>query len=196
MIKPYEATIITLGQFDFLDSELSEIEGGEVVVFDQIDQTITASNSAPDVFDGYQYRTILRIATGADAGPFFFADVPGGSTSFRPGFESSTMFSQNTVFAQTADASSKIGVYGQEAFFILNSDVVDSTTVHQGTLVNSDLYVDANGHLTTDVSASGKAAAKFIEFQNGTNLRGYPKGFQYATEHTAGDSIIVYKMNS
>lgn len=194
-VKPYQADLTPIGHFDFLDSELTGIQGGEVVVFDEIDTALTQDQSAPDVFSDGPTRTLLRLATGADTGPFFIANVPDGTTFSAPGFETTSMYSQNQTFNQTLDSSSKIGIYGQEAFYVVNSSVVDTTTINQYTPVGSRLYVNSEGHITTKHSAAGAIVGFFVEWQSGDLLRGFPDKFYRNTRHKSGDSIIIYKAN-
>jgi hypothetical protein len=193
-ILPFQADLTPIGHFDFLDSELSEVQGGEVVVFDEL-PTSTLDLSAPDVFDQTN-RTLMRLATGLDVGPFFLAQVEDQKSFVSPGFELTSLYATNKQFGQTADASGKIGLYAQEGFYSINSNVVDSTTVNQFTSVGVRLYPSPSGQLTTSPSAAGAIVGFFVEFRDGDQLRGFPNKLQFPGTHTEGDSIIIYKSNA
>lgn len=194
-VKSYQPGAKIVGNFDFLDTDLPYMHGGEIVVFDEI-STDSNDRSSPDVYKAGSKRTLLRLATGADTGPFLIAELPDEGLFHQPGFEVTSLYAKNQPFAKETAASGKIGVYVEEGFYVVNSDVVDSTTVNSNTAVGARLYSDSNGHLTATPSASGAIVGFFVEFQSGELLRGFPSRFGYAATHKTGDSIVFFKSNA
>jgi hypothetical protein len=193
-IKPFQADLTPIGHFDFLDSELAEVKGGEVVVFDEL-PVGTSDKRSPDIFDQSE-RTLMRLANSLDTGPFFLAQVEDQKSFVSPGFELTSLYATNKQFGQTHDASGKVGLFAQEGFYSVNSEVVDSTTVNAATAVGSRLYASPIGQLTATPSASGAIVGFFVEFRDGDTLRSFNNPLYLPGTHTEGDTIIAYKTNA
>ena len=86
MIKVYQSSILPLGQFDIKDSDLANISGGEVLVFDTA-PVVAGEKAVPDIYQNGN-RSNLRLATKTDSGPFFLANMDKVSGQYTtPGFE-------------------------------------------------------------------------------------------------------------
>jgi hypothetical protein len=196
MIKVYQTGILPLGHFDITDSDLGNIEGGEVLVFDEA-PLVAGERTVPDVYQNGT-RANLRLATIDDIGPFFLANMDKNSGQFStPGFEKSSAFSVNTAFAQDYDSSSKISIFSDEGFYSISSDRFVDGYITTSTPINSRLYVGANGLLTTEASASGAQVGFFIEFRQDTVLNNnLNRPFYTAGTHQDADTIIIYKTNA
>lgn len=194
-IKPYQADLNPTGHFDFLDSEIGELQGGELAVLDKIEPDLL-DKSTPDVFlDDNGYKVALRLATGADTGPFFL--VGNLVKSNNPTQEVSSLYSTSSSFAKEMDASSKVSIYSQEGFYSISSDAIDTATVNSNTEVYTRLYVGSDGKLTATPSASGATAAWFIEYRSGDKLREHrAKKFSIHGTHEHGDTVLVFKTNA
>ena len=191
-IKAFQSNLSPIGHFDILDTDLSEILGGEVLVFDRIAEGIV-DRTSPDIFVGDGYRSLLRIASTLDSGPFFLAASEKSTAFNSPGIENTSLFSRNQSYNQNSDASGKASFYADEGFYSISSNVVDNATVNQYTDIYSRLYADASGRLTTTPAVSGAIVGYFIEYQSGEQMRGYPQKLQYPSAHIENDSVIVYK---
>jgi len=192
-IKPFQSGLISVGHFDFLDMHISELKGGEVVVFDSI-STFAGDKSSADVYSQDGYRTILRLATGLDEGPFLFADTDSTSSFPTPGFERTSLFAQQQPFGRSYDSSGKIAAYTTGGLYSISSDAVEGDSISDETLVNTKLYVSPTGRLTTVASSSLISVAKFIEYRKGSKLRGFDRPIQSVGSHFQGDTIVVYKV--
>ncbi len=190
-INTFQSGLTSAGHFDFLDADFSSIRGGEVVVFDSVHSDDADRTS--DVYNPDGYRTVLRLATGADDGPFFLTDASASSSFPAPGFELTSLFATSQSHSANLDSSGKVGIFGTQGFYSISSDVVDTNTIDASTLVNTKLYVDPIGHLTTVLSASEKQVGYFIEFRSGTVLRSSSRPIQTIGAHRSGDTVIMYK---
>lgn len=192
-IKPYQSSLTPLGHFDILDTDLAGLKGGEILVFDRLEMGVTDQSTADVFISNDGYRTLLRLATSLDTGPFFISANQEEASYNVPGFELTSLYAQNSQYGQMYDASNKVSIYAQEGFYSISSDVVDTATVNATTDIYTRLYSDANGNLSATPSASGSIVGFFIDYQPGTQLRGFPNRFQYAGTHRSGDSVIFYK---
>lgn len=193
-IKPYQSSLISVGHFDVLDTDLSEIKGGEVLVFDRITASLL-DEAAPDVYvDDNGDRTALRLATPLDVGPFYLANVEDRQSRATPGFELTTLFGQQASFGQVLDASSKVSIFSGEGFYAISSDVVDNSTVNESTVIHSRLYVNSEGKLTAQPSGAGAIVGFFLDYRLGDILRA--SKIRPAEVFAQGDSVIMYKTNA
>lgn len=194
MIRPFQTSITPVGHFDFLDTELAGLKGGEVAVLDQI-LTSNSDKTSPDTF-GETYRLVARLANKYDEGPFYFTDSRGNSWGAgEVGFENVSLFSTAGPYLDTADAAGKIGLWVDEGFYSITVDAVEST-ITADTPINTSLYVSANGKLTTVPSQSNKIAAHFIEYRAKSFLDSQRNKFNYHGTSKRQDTIIVYKLNA
>lgn len=192
-IKAYQPGIIPVGHFDVLDTDLSSLKGGEVVVFDSILASLM-DKAAPDIYSNDGMRSALRLATPLDQGPFFLANIEDRASATSPGFEVTTLYGRNQSFAQTFDASSKVSIFTHEGFYAVSSTVVDTATINTSTEVHSRLYVSADGQITTEPSGSGAIIGFFIDYRLGSILRS--RKLQALEAFSEGDSVIIYKTNA
>lgn len=196
MIKIYQSGILPLGQFDIRDSDLSNIRGGEVLVFD-FAPDVAGEKRVSDIYPG-EFRTNLRLADGYDKGPFFFADGDKNSGQYSsPGFEVSSAFSRNAPFAQQYDSSSKVSIFADEGFYSISSDMFQDGYLNEATPPNTELYVNSEGRLTTEVSPSKVVVAYVIQVRENEILtNNLNRPFYTAGSFEEEDSIIVFKTNS
>lgn len=192
-IKPYQSGIFSIGHFDMVDTDLAQVKGGEVVVFDFVDSSLM-DKAAPDVYSHDGMRTALRLATPLDQGPFFLADIQDNAAFVTPGYELTTLFGRNQSFGSTQDASSKIAIYSDEGFYSVSSTVVDTATINEATEMHSRLYTNSEGKLTTTPDGAGAIVGFFIDYRLGDILRS--KKFQSPETFSEGDSVIIYKTNA
>lgn len=188
-IVPFQSNLTAIGHFDFLDADLPNVKGGQVIVFDSLGVN-TSDQRSQDVFNQNQ-RTLMRLANNQDAGPFFLAQVEDQKSRLTPGFETTSLFSTMNTYGVGVEISGKIGLYDQEGFYAVSSDVTAS--ISASTAVGTRLYVE-QGQLTTSPSASGAIVGFFAEFRSGAQLRAQPLNLHgtYLTSNT----IIFYKANA
>lgn len=193
MIKPYQTGLLPLGHFDFKDDEIANIKGGEVAVFATAEST---DDSVPDVFGGPP-RSLLRLATSTDVGPFFFvdADINEGALS-AVNLESSSMFSTAASYTGTSNVAGKLAIFAAEGFYAITTDAVDTTTINANTAPNTRLYVDSDGKLTAKESSPAVIAGFFIEHRDVTVTSGFPQRFNVAGSNRLLSTVIVYKANA
>lgn len=193
MINVFQTGLTPVGQFDFKDSEITQIQGGEIAVFDHADLTVS-DNFAPDVYSD-TLRTQLRLATDFDTGPFFFVDGDRNlGQASEISVEGTSLFSTASPHIRNTNASGKFAIWGAEGFYSLTSNVVDTDTINTTTAPNTRLYVNADGLITAEKSASTAIIGYFIEYRQKSitnnrllNIPGTNRDY---------DTIIVYKANS
>lgn len=196
MIKVFQPGLMPLGHFDVVDSDLANIEGGEVLVFDTA-PAVAGEQKVPDVYSD-DNRANLRLATITDNGPFFFAGMDKNNGQFTtPGFERTSAFSTNSAFGQSYDSSSKISIYASEGFYSITLDRFVDGYVTENTAPNTRLYVGESGLLTTEPSTSSALVGFFIEYRKTSILNNnLNRPFYTAGSHKEQDSVIVYKSNA
>jgi hypothetical protein len=192
MIKPFQSGLIPLGQFDFDDSQLSLIKGGEVVVFDKKAVSVV-EKSATDIYVDTD-RTGFRLANSDDAGPFFFADpsANGGGLS-GVATEQTSLFSTGYGIISYEQVSSKATIWGTEGFYTISIDALDSSINHT-LLPNTELYVNSNGKLTAQMSSSGRIAGYFVEYKKKSVVSN--KLYTLPGTDLKTDVVVIYKTNA
>lgn len=189
MLKPLQATM-PLGQFDFKDTELLSILGGEVVTFASVGININ-DKTAPDQLDGYVNATPAKrvyatrtVAT--TSRPLMLADdgINGYGTLFGS-VVGGTVGQQVTGGAvlgpHTATGSGKVTLWSQPGLYAISLDAVDtaSITPSNTSLATGDslTYVPASssGGQLTKVGSSAAASntvvvANFVEFATNGSL--------------------------
>lgn len=197
MIRPYQTNLLPIGHFDFLDSQIESVKGGEVAVLD-IAPDIQSELAVSDVFLG-STRTVARLATDQDVGPFFFVDADrdtGGVVG--AGVESTSLFSVNgaVTTAMGANVSGKLALFAAEGFYAISIDVVDTDTISEDTIPNTRLYVNEDGHITATPSSPAVIVGFFVEYRDASVVGGFPDRFTFSGANRTTDTIIVYKANA
>lgn len=194
-IEVYQTNIVPVGHFDIKDSDLQNIVGGEVLVLDQTVDPLDAA--APDVYQNGS-RAQLRLATRFDTGPFFFAKTDRGQNQYStPAFETSSLFSRNSGYARTIDASSKVSFFLDEGFYAISRDAFDDGYISTSTPSNAKLYVNSQGLLTTNPSFSRAIVGYFVEYRSDSVVNNnLNRPFKTAGSFKETDTIIVYKTNA
>lgn len=193
-IVPFQSGLSSVGHFDFLESDLPELLGGEVVVFDSID-SFSPDKLIPDTYVHDGYHTILRLATSADLGPFFLSDLNSTHSFPAPGFELTSLFASNASYAGLIDGSGRVAVYGGDGFYSISVSAVDDTTIDNTLRPNTLLYPNASGRLTTTPSSANKAIGYFIEYREKAILHNPSHPIRSLGDMNQGDYIIFYKQS-
>lgn len=193
MIKIYQTGILPLGHFDIKDTDLPNILGGEILVFD-LAQNSADERRTPDTYSDIK-RSYLRLATSADSGPFFLANSDKNSGDYSSiGLEKVSMFSTATSFAQQYDSSSKISIFGAPGFYSITIDVVEDGYITESTIPNTPLYSSDSGLFTTLPNVTNKLVAYFIEYRKSSIVNNnLNRPFYTAGSFPKYDSIIIYK---
>jgi len=194
-ISTYQSRAEPAGQFDFLDSQIEDIKGGEVVVFDTVDVT-SGDLRAPDVY-GDTVRVVARKALSSDIGPFFLveshANAGGVSTISR---EVSSLVSTSVAHLGYDNVSGKLSLHMAEGLYAISTDVVDSATINATTPPNTRLYTNDSGLLTTTPSQTAAIIGFFVEFRDNAITNGFPQPFIVAGTNRQNSTAIIYKSNA
>lgn len=186
---PLNPGVMPLGQFDVVNTELSNIVGGEVMTLTTASRTNTLSETAAeDALDGYTYtngnlRPAATRASGASEFPLYLADdgtSPGYLTMLGTLTGALGLGAGAVVGPHTASGSGKItlwdkpGLYGVSVTS-LASDFI--TGLAANNLVPGDTIGFANGadigklaHASCANVVSGTGVAYFVEFDSGESL--------------------------
>jgi hypothetical protein len=192
MIKPFQSGLVPLGHFDFDDTQLSLLKGGEVVVLDKKEVSVV-EKTATDVYVDTD-RTGFRLANEADIGPFFFTDpgTNGGGFS-NIAAERTSLFSTGHGVITYEQASSKATVWGTEGFYTISIDAIDPT-IDDTLLPNTELYVSEDGQLTITPSSSGRIVGYFIEYRKKSVVAN--RLYTMPGTEINTDVVVVYKLNA
>ena len=187
-----------LGQFDFLDTQLTSVTGGELGTFAVADAnqfhqnaimesfgTVTSDNAASDVYqDGYVpsssfadgYRPVVRLANQTtETGPLYLLDdgTTGYGTLFGQviGTPVGLTFTGTNLGPHTAAASGKVTLWDKPGLYAVSTASVSTTLASSVTaLPGSLLYREAGtGKLTTS-AATTTPVAVFVEFSTNGSL--------------------------
>lgn len=192
MIKPFQPGLIPLGHFDFDDSQLSLLVGGEVAVLDKKEVSVV-EKAATDIYVDTD-RTGFRLATGDDLGPFFFTDPSangGGLSGITT--EQTSLFSSAFSTIAYESVSSKATMWGTEGFYIVSTNALENT-ITESTEPNTPLYVSDNGKLTAAISSSNRVVGYFAEYRKKSVAR--EKLYNLPGTERSTDVIVVYKINA
>lgn len=171
-----------LGQFDFLDTDVSLLVGGMLGTFDEAARTNSASEKAAyDVLDGYvadgssaATRPILRIAdTASETRKVFFLlddGVAGYGTMFgtligNPLGLSTTVASGGSLLGpSTVQGSGKVTAWGAEGLYAVSTDAVEAalSDLTDTPLPGATLYRSTNGKLTS-LADTGDKIGVYVE---------------------------------
>lgn len=182
----YQPGVQPIGQFDFLDTDVASLLGGEVGTLDEASRTLTSSEkAAQDVLDGYvadgvdtgtagATRPILRIAdTATETYKIFYLLDDGvahygtmfGTLIGNPLGLSTTVSSGGTLIGpSTASGSGKVTAWGSPGVYGVSRDAVHSTldpasgNLNDTPLPGGLLYREpSTGQLSTSVAAVAAA---------------------------------------
>lgn len=207
----YEPGIQPLGQFDVLDSYLSDIKGGEIGTLYAADRTNSATEKAAhDVLDGYTNLTDVKraavansILTSAQRPLWLFDDgTTGYGTLFGQVIGTPTGLSTTgtNIGPHTASASGKITCWDKPGLYAVSVDAVD--TAADGLVITNSscdpglgLDVTAAGLLTPtgSTNAVGVEVGRFVEFETSPFLVNTPASLVGATE-AAVRAVFHYKV--
>ena len=146
-----------LGQYDFLDTDLANVLGGELGTWDEAARVNTLTEkAAQDVFDGYvsdlidagtpdASRPILRIADSSgtddssalyllDEGVAYYGTSLGTLIGGPVGLATTVASGGTLIGPHTAQGSGKVTAWGKPGLYAVSLDAV-----HSGTVANSQL---------------------------------------------------------
>lgn len=183
-LKPLQAQM-PLGQFDFLDSLLSDVQGGEVATFASVVATSATDKAAYDVFDGYinpNARTVARFITSGNVNPAMLTDdgITGYGTLFGSvvgGTVGQISTGGAVLGPHSATGSGKVTLWAQPGLYAVSLDNVaadlqpNTGVIAPGTAVYGDVTTGAGvaGRLTADPSGN-KLVGNFVEFVTNGSL--------------------------
>lgn len=183
-LKPLQAQY-PLGQFDFLDTQLSDVKGGEVAVLSSV-TLATADKAAYDVFDGYlapASRSVAKFVVSGSLNPAFLTDdgITGYGTLFGTvvGGTVGQVSTGGTVLGpHTATGSGKVTLWGQPGLYAVSLDNVNAnlqpsaaTPITAGQALYGDITATTGvqGRLTATVG-SNKLVGNFVEYVTNGSL--------------------------
>lgn len=201
-----------LGQFDFLDTDLGSVKGGDFGTWDEAARVNTATEkAAQDVFDGYvadlvdtgdptASRPVLRLADNADTGVAHYLlddGTAGYGTLFGQviGVPVGLSATGANLGPHTAAASGKVTAWDKPGLYAVSTNALDSDVLAPGGNLNDTplpgelLYRGAStAQLTRTVGATNKAAL-FVELSGNGSLVTTPGKLVGAAE--AFDRIVI-----
>lgn len=204
-LKPLQAGVQPLGQFDGLDSEVTTLKGGEVVGFATAEAYPGTDKGASDVFDGYSgesnLRTVVTKTLASSMRPLFLADegTSGYGTLFGQvvGATVGQVSTGGTALGpHTATGSGKVTLWDKAGLYAVSLDAVDTTAftgLVPGNLslsAGDPLYATTAGLLTPDTNSQFEnyVVARFVEFQASGSLVTTPKSLVAALNSPTGGS--------
>ena len=206
-----------LGQFDFLDTDLASVTGGQFGVFSETNRANTSTEkAAADVFDGYvndqidagtdsATRPVLQLADGTDgAVPRYLLDegVAGYGTLFGEliGNPVGLTVTGTALGPNTAQGSGKVTAWSLPGLFAVSLDACDADVVpttagtnqYDTPLPGESLYCGAaTAQLTRTDAGLGYKVAAFVELTGNGSLVNTPNRLVGATE-TLDRVVIQY----
>lgn len=197
------------GHFDFLDTDLASLVGGQVGVFDEVTRTNTSTEKAAyDALDGYvndqidvgtdsATRPVLRLADSSatdDSKAFFLLDdgTAGYGTLFGSviGYPVGLSTTGTNLGPNTAAASGKVTAWHLPGLYAVSLDALASDVVptaagtnqYDTPLPGAILYrEDATAKLQRATNANNEIAL-FVELSNNGSLVTTPAKLAGATE--------------
>ena len=201
-----------LGQFDFLDTDLDNVLGGELGVFDEASRVNTASEKAAvDALDGYvadqvdvgdpaASRPVLRLADSSgtdDSKAFYLLDdgKAGYGTLFGEviGVPVGLSTTGTNLGPHTAAASGKVTAWDKPGLYAVSTDalaadVLGGVNLNDTPLPGELLYRDyTTAKMTRTVNAGNKVAV-FVELRGNGSLVTTPGKLVSAAE--AFDRVV------
>ena len=207
-----------LGQFDFLDTDMSSVEGGMLGTLDEASRTVTSSEKAAhDALDGYvadqidigtptATRAILRLADSSSETNNLFYLLDDGTTGYGTLF--GTLIGNPVGLATTTDSGGvalgpstvygsgkvtawdKPGLYGV-SLSALASDVVPTSSgnLYDTPLPGELLYRGSTSAKLTRATTSSDKIALFVELRGNGALVNTPSKYVGASE--TFDRIVI-----
>lgn len=201
-----------LGQFDYLDTDLANVLGGDLSVWSEASRTnTTTEKAAQDVLDGYvadlidagdstASRPVLQLGDGSDGVVAHYLNDDGQAnygTLFGSliGNPVGLTVTGTALGPHTAEASGKVTVYDKVGLYAvstaaLDSDVFPTTgNLNDTPLPGEVLYRGSATAQLTRVAATGQQAALFIEMRGNGSLVNTPGSLVGAAE--AFDRAVI-----
>lgn len=202
-----------LGQFDFLDTDLANVKGGDFGVFGEASRVVTSTEkAAQDALDGYvadqvdagtatATRPVLQLADGSETGvPYYLLDD--GTTGYG------TLYGQlignpvglattgSAIGPHSAQGSGKVTAWDKPGLYAVSLDACDSDLVPttSGNLYDTPLpgavvYRGAATAQLTRVSTTGYMVGAFVELSGSGSLVTTPGRLVGAAE--AFDRVVI-----
>lgn len=205
----YQPGVQPLGQYDFLDTDVSSLLGGQIGTLDEASRTITSTEkAAQDVLDGYladqvdvgtpdASRPVLRLADESSESTDLFYLLDDGTTHYGTlfgeligtpvGLATTTSSGGSALGPSTAAGSGKVtawdkpGVYGVSTD-ALDSDVLGGDNQNDTPLPGELLYRGSTTAQLTRATTSSDKIALFIELAGNGSLVNTPNDLVGATE--------------
>lgn len=205
-----------LGQFDFLDTDLGNVLGGDLGVWGEASRVITTTEkAAQDVLDGYvadlvdagdstASRPVLQLGDGTDGtvAHYLLDDGTAGyGTLFGEliGNPVGLATTGTALGPHTAQASGKVTAHSMAGMYAvstdaLDADVIGATNLNDTPLPGELLYRGAATAQLTRVVVGGSQAALFVELRGDGSLVTTPGRLVGAAE--AFDRVVVNYLGS
>ena len=193
-----QSGIQPLGQYDFLDTDLASLTGGQIGTLDEASRTITATEkAAQDALDGYvadlvdvgtpgASRPVLRLADTSsestdlfyllDDGQAFYGTLFGELIGTPVGLATTTSSGGSLLGPNTAAGSGKVTAWDKPGLYAVSTDSLDSDVVPTtGNLNDTPLPGEllyrgsTTGQLTRATTSSDKIAL-FVELSGNGSL--------------------------
>lgn len=203
-----------LGQFDFLDTDMASVLGGDFGVFAETAgrANTAAERAAQDVFDGYvadlvssgtpdASRPLLQLADGADGavaryllddGILNYGTLFGSVLAGPVGLETTG----TALGPHSATGSGKVTAWGSPGMYAVSTDALDDDVLGVGGNLNDtplpgeSLYCGSGtAQLTRTDAGAGYKVAVFVELRGNGSLVTTPARLVGATE--AFDRIVI-----
>lgn len=211
-LYPLQPGLHPLGQFDFQDTDLTSVVGGDFGTWDEASRVNTASEkAAQDALDGYvadqvdagsptATRPVLRLADDADTGVAHYL-LDDGTTGYGTlygeviGLPVGLSTTGTNLGPHTASASGKVTAWDKPGLYAvstsaLDSDVVPTTgNLNDTPLPGALLYRGSSTAQLTRVVVSNNKAALFVELSGNGSLVTTPGRLVGASE--AFDRIVI-----
>jgi hypothetical protein len=201
-----------LGQFDFLDTDLPNVLGGDFGVWAEASRTLTSTEkAAQDVLDGYvadqvdagdptASRPVLQLADGSDGAVarYLLDDGTAGYGTLFGSLIGNPVGLEVTGTAlgpHTAQASGKVTAWDKPGLYAVSTDALDSdvlggANLNDTPLPGESLYCGAaTAQLTRVDGGLGYKVAVFVELRGSGSLVTTPGRLVGATE--AFDRIVI-----
>ena len=203
-----------LGQFDFLDTDLTSVLGGDLGVWSEQGRANTSTErAAQDVFDGYvadqvdagtptASRPVIQLGDGTDGqvahyllddGIANYGTLFGNLIGNPMGLE----VTGTALGPHTSQASGKVTLWDKPGLYAVSTDALDADVVNHAAgnlwdtpLPGGLLYRGAATAQLTRTVVSGTKAAMFVEVRAESSLVTTPARLVGATE--AFDRIVIH----
>lgn len=191
-----------VGQFDFLDNDLSSVLGGELGTLDEATRTNTASEkAAEDVRDGYvadgssaATRPVLRLADEVSETRKLFYLLDDGQANYGTlfgeligtpvGLATTPASGGSQLGPHTAAASGKVTAWSKPGLYAVSTDALaDALSDLTDTPLPGDLlYREAGTGKITSLADTGDKVGMYVEHANDGSLVTTPNRLVGAAE--------------